>query len=105
MKQITMNILVINIKFPINSKYNFRAGFNINKSTSSNKGFEGDLKIGVEIPNTYSKKWSYYYGADFNGAYSHHLWETCSMKWLENITVKEIKSNDTTFNLMARKYL
>ena len=98
-------ITPFNIKFPINSKYNFRAGFNISTSTSSNKGFEGDLKIGIEIPHPYSEKWKYYYGADFNGAYSHHLWETCSMKWLQNISVKEIKSKDTTFNLIARKYL
>ena len=41
----------------------------------------------------------------FDNAYSHHLWETASMKWIENITVKEIKNNDTTFNLLARKYL
>ena len=42
---------------------------------------------------------------DFDKAYSHHLWETCSMKWLENITVDDIRNNDTTFNLIARKYL
>ena len=42
---------------------------------------------------------------NFDKAYSHHLWETASMKWIENITVKEIKNNDTTFNLIARKYL
>ena len=42
---------------------------------------------------------------DFSKAYSHHLWETCSMKWLENITVKKIKTNDTTFNLIARRLL
>ena len=62
-------ITPFNIKFPINSKYNFRAGFNINTSTSSNKGFEGDLKIGIEIPHPYSEKWSYYYGVDVNGTY------------------------------------
>ena len=42
---------------------------------------------------------------DFDKAYSHQLWETCSMKWLENITVDDIRNNDTTFNLIARKYL
>ena len=41
----------------------------------------------------------------FDKAYSHHLWETCSMKWIENITVDDIKSQDTTFNLIARKLL
>ena len=65
-------ITPFNIKFPINSKYTFRTGFNINTSTSSNKGFEGDLKIGIEIPHPYSEKWSYYYGADFNGAYFNY---------------------------------
>ena len=65
-------ITPFNIKFPINSKYNFRAGFNISTSTSSNKGFEGDLKIGIDISHPYSEKWSYYYGADINGAYFNY---------------------------------
>ena len=65
-------ITPFNVKFPLNSKYNFRTGFNINISTSSNKGFEGDLKIGIEIPKKYSEKWSYYYGADINGAYFNY---------------------------------
>ena len=38
-----------NIKLSLSNKYNFRTGLNINTSTSSNKGFEGDLKIGVDI--------------------------------------------------------
>jgi hypothetical protein len=42
---------------------------------------------------------------NYSGTYSHHLWETCSMKWIKNITVEEIMKNDTTFNLMARKLL
>ena len=41
----------------------------------------------------------------FDKAYSHHLWETASLKWVKDLTVKEIKNNDTTFNLLARKYL
>ena len=61
-----------NIKLSLNDKYNFRTGFNINASTSSNKGFEGDLKIGIDISHPYSKKWSYYYGADINGAYFNY---------------------------------
>ena len=42
---------------------------------------------------------------DLPHAYSHHLWETCSMEWIENITVDEIRNNDTTFNLIARDLL
>jgi hypothetical protein len=61
-----------NIKLSLNDRYNFRAGFNINSSSSSNKGFEGDLKIGADISHPYSKKWSYYYGADLNGAYFNY---------------------------------
>ena len=61
-----------NIKLSLNDRYNFRAGFNINSSSSSNKGFEGDLKIGADISRPYSKKWSYYYGADINGAYFNY---------------------------------
>ena len=61
-----------NIKLSLNDRYNFRAGFNINSSSSSNKGFEGDLKIGADISHPYSKKWSYYYGADINGAYFNY---------------------------------
>ena len=61
-----------NIKLSLNDKYNFRTGFNINTSTSSNKGFEGDLKIGIDISHPYSKKWNYYYGADINGAYFNY---------------------------------
>ena len=61
-----------NVKFPLVGNINFRTGFNLNASTSSNKGFEGDLKLGIEISNPYSKKWSYYYGADINGAYFNY---------------------------------
>lgn len=61
-----------NIKLSLNERFNFRTGFNINTSTSSNKGFEGDLKIGIDISHPYSKKWSYYYGADINGAYFNY---------------------------------
>ena len=42
---------------------------------------------------------------DFDMAYSHHFWESCSMKWIKDITVNDIKTIDTTFNLIARKLL
>ena len=65
-------ITPFNIKFPVIGNLNLRTGFNINSSSSSNKGFEGDLKIGADISHPYSKKWSYYYGADINGAYFNY---------------------------------
>jgi len=65
-------ITPFNVKIPIMGNINFRTGFNINSSSSSNKGFEGDLKIGADISHPYSKKWSYYYGADINGAYFNY---------------------------------
>ncbi len=65
-------ITPLNIKFPLNKKCNFRTGFNIETSTASNKGVEGDLKIGIEIPHQYSEKWSYYYGTDINCAYYNY---------------------------------
>jgi len=59
---------------PFNLKYTykklrFRGGFNLNHSTATNKGFQGDFKLGVEFPKKYSKKWQYYYGTDFNVTY------------------------------------
>ena len=65
-------ITPFNVKFVLNSKYNLRTGFNINNSTSSNKGFEGDLKIGFEVPSKISKNWKYYYGVDVNSTYKNY---------------------------------
>jgi len=62
----------LNFKLSFNEKYSFRTGFNINTSTSTNKGLEMDFKIGGDISNNYSKKWSYYYGVDINGAYFNY---------------------------------
>jgi len=42
---------------------------------------------------------------EFPNAYAHHLWETCGKKYLDNLTVEDIKSRDTTFNLMVRDLL
>ena len=47
----------LNFKLSFNEKYSFRTGFNINTSTSTNKGLEMDFKIGGDISNNYSKKW------------------------------------------------
>ena len=42
----------------------------------------------------------------FDDAYCHHVWESISWKpYLENLTIDEIKNNDTTFNRIARRFL
>jgi hypothetical protein len=43
---------------------------------------------------------------EFPGAYLHHLWESFSWeKYLSKHTVERIKTEDTTYNLIARQYL
>ncbi len=43
---------------------------------------------------------------DFPGAYLHHLWESFSWdKYLSQLTPEKIKSENTTYNLIARKFL
>ncbi len=43
---------------------------------------------------------------EFPGAYLHHLWESFSWdKYLSRLTVKEIMDQNTTYNLIARKFL
>jgi hypothetical protein len=42
----------------------------------------------------------------FPQAYVHHLWESASWeKYLKYLTVEKVLSVDTTYNLLARKYL
>ena len=42
----------------------------------------------------------------FPQAYCHHLWETTSWnKYLKNLTPEKISSEDTSYNLIARRYL
>lgn len=42
----------------------------------------------------------------FPGAYLHHLWESFSWNdYLSVLTPEKIRSEDTTYNLIARKYL
>jgi len=67
-----VRITPFNLHVQLKDKLNLRTGFNINNSTSSNKGFTGDLKIGAEYVEKYSEKWSYYYGVDLNCAYSNY---------------------------------
>ncbi len=41
----------------------------------------------------------------FPEAYLHHLWESFSWKYMSALTVQEIKTKDTTYNLIARRFL
>ena len=42
----------------------------------------------------------------FSDAYLHHLWESFSWdNYLSHLTVEQIKNKDTTYNLIARKFL
>jgi mannosyltransferase OCH1-like enzyme len=43
---------------------------------------------------------------DFKNAYCHHYWDGASWdKYLKNLTEDGIRCNDTTYNVIARKYL
>jgi hypothetical protein len=42
---------------------------------------------------------------EFPEAYLHHLWESLSWNYLSKLTVEKIMTEDTTYNLIARKYL
>jgi mannosyltransferase OCH1-like enzyme len=43
---------------------------------------------------------------DFPNAYCHHLWEAASKdKYLKNLNENEIFNKDTTYNIIARKFL
>ena len=43
---------------------------------------------------------------DYKNAYCHHLWENGSYdKYLKNLNEDYIKNVDTTYNIIARKYL
>lgn len=43
---------------------------------------------------------------EFPVAYLHHLWESFSWdKYLSQLSVEDIKSRDTTYNLIARRFL
>lgn len=42
----------------------------------------------------------------FKKAYIHHLWESASWdKYLKHLTVESVRKTDTTYNLLARRYL
>jgi hypothetical protein len=42
----------------------------------------------------------------FPKAYVHHLWESASWeKYLKHLSIEEVLTKNTTYNLLARKYL
>lgn len=41
----------------------------------------------------------------FENAYCHHLWESINWRFLSKLTVDEIKTVDTSYNVLARRYL
>ena len=45
------------------------------------------------------------YDKEFPNAYAHHLWESNAWKYLNNLTEEIIKTEDTTYNKLARKFL
>lgn len=43
---------------------------------------------------------------EFPEAYTHHLWESFSWdKYLSKLTIEDIRTRDTTYNLIARKFI
>lgn len=43
---------------------------------------------------------------DFPGAFLHHLWESFAWEpYLSTLTVEDIRHRDSTYNLLARKYI
>ena len=42
---------------------------------------------------------------EFPEAYLHHLWESFSWEYLSKLTAEKISTENTTYNLIARKYL
>lgn len=41
----------------------------------------------------------------FPNAYAHHLWESNAWKYIEKLTEENIKTKNTTYNKIARKFL
>tara|TARA_B100001559_G_scaffold318526_1_gene325876 strand:+ start:3091 stop:3888 length:798 start_codon:yes stop_codon:yes gene_type:complete len=42
---------------------------------------------------------------DLKEAYCHHLWESAAWEHLNNLTIEDIKTKDTTYNKIARRFL
>ena len=41
----------------------------------------------------------------FENAYCHHLWESASWHYLENITEESIKNENTSYNVIAKRFI
>jgi hypothetical protein len=57
---------------------------------------------------TWSKKGSQQLFEEFHlfpNAYCHHLWESINWRYLSVLTVEDIKNIDTSYNVIARKYI
>ena len=39
---------------------------------------------------------------EFPNAYSHHLWESSGKKYLDELTIDKIKTQNTSFHMMVR---
>jgi Glycosyltransferase sugar-binding region containing DXD motif len=80
------------------------------------------LRLAAECPNQITKlnPYAFHYPlyteqglksmfeevTEFPDAYLHHLWESFSWdKYLSKLTSEEIKTKDTTYNLIARRFL
>jgi hypothetical protein len=49
--------------------------------------------------------WLFEKSADYPDAFLHHLWETNAWNYIKQLTVNQIKTADTTYNNIARKYV
>ena len=65
-------ITPFNFELSVLKNVNLRTGFNLDYSTSSNKGLNLDFKIGIEKLKSFSPKWRYNYGVDINGTYINY---------------------------------
>lgn len=50
-------------------------------------------------------KWLFIKNTNYPKAYIHHLWETNAWEYISKIDEQSIKDRDTTYNVLARKYL
>jgi len=42
---------------------------------------------------------------EFPNAYAHHLWESNAWEYISKLTENDIKTKNTTYNKLARKFL
>jgi hypothetical protein len=49
--------------------------------------------------------WLFEKNHDYKEAYLHHLWETNAWNYISALTPDAVRQNNTTYNVIARKYL